>query len=55
MMTLRIFGPDDYTVHDDRQLVGGIRYASERSPRIWLWTCIVALPGSPYGESCIAG
>jgi hypothetical protein len=31
MMTLRMIGLDDYTVHEDRQLIGRIRYASERS------------------------
>jgi len=51
MMTLRIIGPDDYTLHDHRQLVGRIRYASERSPGFWLWTCIVTLPGPPFGEA----
>ncbi len=51
MMTLRMIGLDDYTVHEDRQLIGRIRYASERSPGFWLWTCIVALPGPPFGEA----
>jgi hypothetical protein len=51
MMTLRMIGLDDYTVHEDRQLIGRIRYASERSPGLWLWTCIVTLPGPPFGEA----
>lgn len=48
-LTLRKIGLDEYTVHEDRQLVGHIRYASERSPAFWLWTCIVTLPGPPFG------
>ncbi|WP_245286197.1 hypothetical protein [Bradyrhizobium sp. WSM1417] len=50
-LTLRMIGLDDYTVLEDRQLVGRIRYASERSPGLWLWTCIVTLPGPPFGEA----
>ena len=49
MMTLRMIGIDDYTVHEDRQIFGRIRYTSERS--VWLWTCIVALPDPPFGEA----
>ena len=43
-LTLRMIGPDDYSVHDDRQFVGRIRYSSERSPGLWLWTCMVVSP-----------
>ncbi|MET4279957.1 MULTISPECIES: hypothetical protein [unclassified Bradyrhizobium] len=50
-LTLRMIGLDDYTVHEDRQLVGRIRYANERSRGFWLWTCIVTLPGPPFGEA----
>ncbi|MET4072668.1 hypothetical protein ABID58_007497 [Bradyrhizobium sp. S3.2.6] len=50
-LTLRKIGPDDYTVHEDRQPVGRIRYASERSPGLWLWTCVVTLPGLPFGDA----
>jgi hypothetical protein len=50
-LTLRMIGLDDYTVHEDRQLVGRIRYASELSPGQWLWTCTVTLPGPPVGEA----
>ena len=48
--SLRMIGPDDCSVHD-RQFVGRIRYSSERSPGLWLWTCIVTLPGPPFGEA----
>ncbi|WP_409188717.1 hypothetical protein [Bradyrhizobium sp. RDM4] len=50
-LTLRMIGLDDYTVHEDRQLVGRIRYVTERSPGLWLWTCIVTLPGPPSGDA----
>jgi hypothetical protein len=50
-LTLRMIGLDDYSVREDRQLVGRIRYASELSPGLWLWTCIVTLPGAPSGEA----
>ncbi|MGY4288091.1 hypothetical protein ACVWXO_007311 [Bradyrhizobium sp. LM2.7] len=50
-LTLRKIGLDDYTAHEDRQLAGRIRYVSERSPGVWLWTCIVTLPGPPVGEA----
>ncbi|MCK1707911.1 MULTISPECIES: hypothetical protein [unclassified Bradyrhizobium] len=50
-LTLRKIGPDDYTVHEDRQLVGRIVYATERSPGLWLWTCVVTLPGPPFGDA----
>ena len=46
-----MIGLDDYTVHVDRQLVGRIRYASERSPGLWVWTCVVTLSGPPFGEA----
>lgn len=50
-LTLRMIGLDDYTVHEDRQLVGRIRYANERSRGFWLWTCIATLPGPPFREA----
>lgn len=48
-LTLRLIAPNDYTVHDDGQLIGRIRYTRERSPGFWMWTCIVTLPGAPFG------
>jgi hypothetical protein len=50
-LTVRKIGLDDYTVHERGQMVGRIRYASERSPGLWLWTCIVTLPGPPLGAA----
>ncbi|MGY0571641.1 hypothetical protein ACTGJ9_011800 [Bradyrhizobium sp. RDM12] len=46
-----MIGLDDYTVHEDRQLVGRICYAAECSPGLWLWTCVVTLPGPPFGDA----
>lgn len=51
MLTLRLIAPNDYTVHDDGQLIGRIRYTRERSPGLWLWTCTVTLPGPPFGDA----
>jgi len=36
MLTLRLIAPNDYTVHEDGQLIGRIRYTRERSPGVWL-------------------
>lgn len=51
MLTVRLIGLDDYTVFEDRQLIGRIRLAQERSPTIWVWTVTVALPGPPFGDA----
>ena len=50
-LKVRMIGLDDYTIHEDRQLIGRIRYTSEPSPGVWLWTCVVTLPGPPSGEA----
>ncbi len=34
MLTMRLIGVNDYTVHEDGQLIGRIRYASERTPGV---------------------
>jgi len=39
MLTLRMIGRNDYSVREDGQPIGRIRYASERTPGIWLWPC----------------
>jgi hypothetical protein len=49
LLTLRLIDPSDYTVHEDGQPIGRIRYAKERSPGLWLWTVTVNIPGPPYG------
>ncbi|MBR1290128.1 hypothetical protein [Bradyrhizobium ottawaense] len=51
MLTLRLIAPNDYTVHEDGQLIGRIRYTRERSPGLWMWTCVVTLPGAPFGDA----
>jgi hypothetical protein len=33
------------------QPIGRIRYASERTPGIWLWHVTVTIPGSPFGDA----
>ena len=32
MLSLRLIAPNDYSVHEDGQLIGRIRSARERSP-----------------------
>ena len=52
MLTLRPIGPNDYSVHDDGQRIGRIRYASERMPGKWLWHVTVTIPGPPsFGDA----
>ena len=36
MLTMRTIGQQDYSVRDDGQPIGRIRYASERRPGIWM-------------------
>ena len=51
MLTMRMIGVNDYTVHEDGQLIGRIRYASERTPGKWLWNVTVTIPGPPFGDA----
>lgn len=52
MLSLRPIGRRDYSVLDDKQMVGRIRYASERTPGIWIWNVIVHLTGGlPIGTA----
>ena len=44
MLTLRLIGVRDYSVHDDGQQIGRIRFASERSPGVWLWHVQIHIP-----------
>ena len=50
MLTLRVINPNDYTVHDDGQLIGRMRFTRERSPGLWIWSCIVTSPGAQFGD-----
>jgi hypothetical protein len=43
-LTLRSIGIRDYRVSDDGQRIGRIRYASERTPGIWIWDVQVHIP-----------
>ncbi|MBB4366748.1 hypothetical protein GGD65_007822 [Bradyrhizobium sp. CIR18] len=51
MLRLRALDPDDYIVFEDGQMIGRIRLARERSPALWLWTVVVAMPGAPFGNA----
>jgi hypothetical protein len=51
MLTLRPIGPNDYSVHEDGQPIGGIRYASERMPGSWHWHVTLNIPGPPFGDA----
>lgn len=51
-LTLRMIGIRDYSVLEDGQRIGRIRYASERTPGIWLWNIQVHIPdGLPMGSA----
>lgn len=51
-LTLKPIGARDYSVRDDGQPIGRIRYASERAPAIWIWNVIVHIPGGlPIGTA----
>jgi hypothetical protein len=45
MLKLRPIGPHDYSVFEDGQRIGPIRFAGERTPPIWLWNVNVHLTG----------
>jgi hypothetical protein len=51
MLTIRTIGQHDYTVREDGQPIGRIRYARERTPGIWLWNVTVNIPGPPFGSA----
>jgi hypothetical protein len=51
MLTLRLIGPNDYSIHDDGQRIGRIRFASERNPGVWIWHVVVHVPGPPFGSA----
>ena len=51
-LTLRQTGPRDYSVLEDGQRIGRVRYANERIPGVWLWSIQVHLPGGlPMGTA----
>ena len=51
MLTMRMIGVRDYSVLEDGQRIGRIRFASERSPGVWLWHIQVHIPGPPFGSA----
>ena len=51
MLTLRLIGPSDYSVQEDGQRIGRIRYASERMSGSWHWHVTVGIPGPPFGDA----
>jgi len=52
MLTLHLDAPDDYTVKEDGQRIGRMRYARERVPGIWVWYIQVHIPGGlPAGSA----
>ena len=46
-----MIGQHDYSVREDGQPIGRIRFASERTPGIWLWHVQVHIPGPPFGSA----
>ena len=36
-LTMRMIGVRDYSVFEDGQQIGRIRFASERNPGVWIW------------------
>jgi hypothetical protein len=51
MLALRLIAPNDYIVLEDRQPIGRIRLARERTPAIWVWHVTVTIPGPPFGDA----
>ena len=51
MLTLRLTGVRDYSVFEDGQRIGRIRFASDRSPGVWLWHVQIHIPGPPFGST----
>jgi|1186.fasta_scaffold1004562_2 hypothetical protein len=52
MLRLRHDAVRDYTVLEDTQRIGRIRYASELTPGVWLWNVQVHIPGNmPMGTA----
>lgn len=52
MLRLRPIGRRDYSVLEGEQRIGRIRYASERTPGVWIWNVIVHLTtGLPIGTA----
>ena len=52
MLKLRRIGLNDYNVIENDQRIGRIRYAVDRTPRVWIWYVQIHLTGGlPMGTS----
>ena len=51
MLTLRLIGVRDYSMFEDGQRIGRIRFASERNPGLWVWHVQVHIPRPPFGSA----
>ena len=52
MLKLRSIGIRDYSVFENKQRIGRIRFAAERTPPIWLWNVVIHLTGGlPMGSA----
>ena len=50
MLKLRLIGIRDYSVLEDGQRIGRIRFATEHMPCVWLWSVTIHLGGGlPMG------
>jgi len=45
MLKLRRIGLNDYNVIENDQRIGRIRYAVDRTPRVWIWYVQIHLTG----------
>ena len=48
MLKLRSIGIQDYSVFENKQRIGRIRFADEHVPGVWLWNINVHLTGDPW-------
>jgi hypothetical protein len=55
MLTMRMTGVHDYSVFDDGQRIGRIRFASERTPGIWLFIFRGHRSGAPPASMTPSG
>jgi hypothetical protein len=52
LLKLRSLGDRDYSMLQGRQRIGRIRYASERSPPVWIWNVTIHLTSElPIGSA----
>jgi hypothetical protein len=51
MLTMGMIGRNDYSIREDGQQIGRIRFASEQTPGVWLWHVQVNIPAPPIGSA----